>query len=338
MDWGQLSLALADIEEALKLKPEFAVAYSQRGLTRLRLGESDQALADLQRAIELEPREAIFFNNRGYVRQGRGEHALAIADYEAAMELSPQHPNAYKNLALLCATSAAQEHRDGARAVELARQAIELSRGLEPSWHEILASAYAEAGDCEAAWSSLGKASEPLPIPPSPVMPEEAPVQFSLHSLLAAVTIAACAVGMARPLRSTEIWNEMVVTLMPNGYFGVFLSLLAAFALGRGVWRGLRYGSPRQYAGWLGIAFAAALGACDGVWSAVSMYRELYPDIVPGTLQAGTPWRLGYAILVDTMVLYVSLGAVALFLLRACLALLPLAWQVRLMGEAKAAR
>ena len=281
MDWGQLSLALADIEEALKLKPELAVAYSQRGLTRLRLGESDQALADLQQAIELEPREAIFFNNRGYVRQARGEHALAIADYEAAMELCPQHPNAYKNLARALRHVRAQEHRDGARAVELARQAIELSRGREPSWHEILANAYAETGDFEAAWDSLAKASEPSPIPPSPVMPEEAPVQFSLHSLLAAVTIAACAVGMARPLRSTEIWNEMVVTLMPKGYFGVFLSLLAAFALGRAAWRGLRYGSPRQYAGWLGIVFAAALGACDGVWSAVSMYRELYSELCP---------------------------------------------------------
>lgn len=129
----------------------------------------------------------------------------------------------------------------------------------------------------------------------------------------------------------------MVLTLTPDGLFGIFLGL-AAFAFGRAAWRGLRHGTPRQHAAWLGIVCAASLGAFDGLWSAISLYRETYEDLVPGTWEPGAAWKFGYAMLAGTMALYVVLGDIAIFLLRVLLALLPLDWQVRLMGEVTSER
>lgn len=59
--------AIADYTEAIRLNPEFAAAFHNRGETWLNKGEFDKALADLTEAIRLNPNNERSFNNRGNI-------------------------------------------------------------------------------------------------------------------------------------------------------------------------------------------------------------------------------------------------------------------------------
>lgn len=63
----------------------------------------------------------------------------------------PDHPNAYKNLAWLQATCTDERFRAGADAVQNANRAMELAGWTQADWQAVLAAAYAEAGDFNAA-------------------------------------------------------------------------------------------------------------------------------------------------------------------------------------------
>ncbi|MXY27687.1 tetratricopeptide repeat protein [Candidatus Poribacteria bacterium] len=50
---AQYEAAIADFDEAIRLKPKFVAAYYNRGLTKLTLDQSEAAGADLQIALKL---------------------------------------------------------------------------------------------------------------------------------------------------------------------------------------------------------------------------------------------------------------------------------------------
>jgi tetratricopeptide (TPR) repeat protein len=62
------------------------------------------------------------------------------------LEINPAESSAQNNLARLLATCPQASLRDGAKAVELARQANALTGGKNPNFLRTLAAAYAEAG------------------------------------------------------------------------------------------------------------------------------------------------------------------------------------------------
>ena len=57
--------AIEDYNEALRLKPDFAQAYSDRGAAWYFKGEYQKAIADYDQAIQLEPDNARAYTNRG---------------------------------------------------------------------------------------------------------------------------------------------------------------------------------------------------------------------------------------------------------------------------------
>jgi len=69
----------------------------------------------------------------------------AITEYLQALKVAPQNRLAMNNLAWLLATSSDASIRDGARAVALARQAVQLSTDGDPNFLRTLAAAYAES-------------------------------------------------------------------------------------------------------------------------------------------------------------------------------------------------
>ena len=89
--------ALAAYAEAIRLKPDYAEAYNNRGAVKDALGRHDDAIADYDEAIRLKPDYAEAYNNRGAVKDALGRHDDAIADYDEAIRLKPDYAIAYAN-------------------------------------------------------------------------------------------------------------------------------------------------------------------------------------------------------------------------------------------------
>jgi tetratricopeptide (TPR) repeat protein len=86
---GEYDKALADLNEAIRLNPQGAKAFNNRGYTWLQKGDRDKALADLDEAIRLDPRQALAFNNRGLAWFGKGDLTKAINDFDESIRLDP---------------------------------------------------------------------------------------------------------------------------------------------------------------------------------------------------------------------------------------------------------
>ena len=86
---GDLDGALRDYCEAIRLRPDDALAFYKRGFARYRKGDLDGALQDHNEAIRLKPDYAEAFNSRGLARYGTGDLEGASDDYSEAVRLNP---------------------------------------------------------------------------------------------------------------------------------------------------------------------------------------------------------------------------------------------------------
>ena len=89
--------ALADYAEAIRLKPDYAEAYNNRGAVKDKLGRYDDALADYAEAIRLKPDHANPYFNLGTAKAKLGRYDDALADYAEAIRLKPDHDGAFYN-------------------------------------------------------------------------------------------------------------------------------------------------------------------------------------------------------------------------------------------------
>ena len=89
--------AVKHYTEALKLKPDFAEAYNNRGNAYQDKGEIDRAIQDFNTAIDLNPEYAVVYNNRGNAYSKKGEFDRAIQDYNTAIDLNSEYALAYNN-------------------------------------------------------------------------------------------------------------------------------------------------------------------------------------------------------------------------------------------------
>ena len=94
---GQYKSALADFNEAIRLKSDNAEAYNNRGNAKSGLRQYQVALADYTEAIRLKPDMAEAYNNRGVAKNALGQYKSALADFNEAIRLKPNYVNAYNN-------------------------------------------------------------------------------------------------------------------------------------------------------------------------------------------------------------------------------------------------
>ena len=80
---------------ALKINPNYDVAYIGRGNIYRQAGRIDEAFGDFNRAIQLDTTDGRAFHNRGLIYQLRGDHAKAIDDFSKAISLSSRAPEPY---------------------------------------------------------------------------------------------------------------------------------------------------------------------------------------------------------------------------------------------------
>ncbi|MGH7961860.1 MAG: tetratricopeptide repeat protein, partial [Candidatus Binatia bacterium] len=97
---GKLQEAVASFDLAIRLKPDFAQAYSARGNVHNALGQFEQAGKDYNEAIRLNPRYVEAYYNRGNVYSDAGQYEQALKDYNEAIRLSPRYAEAYYNRGL----------------------------------------------------------------------------------------------------------------------------------------------------------------------------------------------------------------------------------------------
>lgn len=94
---GDNESAMRDLDEAIRLSPKLATAYSNRGVIYLQQQDYQRAIVDFDTAISLDPTRASAFNNRGNAYNELGQHETAIANYDQALTLRPIYPLALIN-------------------------------------------------------------------------------------------------------------------------------------------------------------------------------------------------------------------------------------------------
>jgi len=138
--------AIDHLQEAVRLRPDYADAYFNLGSVLFQQGRLDQAIAQWQKALAIRPRDAEAHRNIASAFRKQGNVKEAIAEYEQALNIVPEDSVALNNLAWILATSSDASMRDGARAVTLAAKAVQGSGGRDPNFVRTLAAARAEAG------------------------------------------------------------------------------------------------------------------------------------------------------------------------------------------------
>ncbi len=148
---GRPDSAVADLDVALA--QPIQSAEEQAGILRLRgvalhaAGRLRAAATDLNEAIRLDPRDATAYTARGHVFAEGGFYEQAVKDYTTALHTDPGYTDAYRSLAWLLATCPEARLRDPKTAVEAAWRARRLLGYEDFLTLDAAAAAHAAAGD-----------------------------------------------------------------------------------------------------------------------------------------------------------------------------------------------
>ena len=155
---GELDRALRDGEEAVRLNPTSAAWKNNRGEVFIKRKEYDKAIAEFTALLEQNPTYffALYNRSEAYVRTRQFDKALK--DIDPAMENEAKVPGLHMNLARVLATAPDAKLRDGKRAVEAAKKAVDMIKYRDGRFLDTLAAAYAEVGDFDKAVETQQKA------------------------------------------------------------------------------------------------------------------------------------------------------------------------------------
>jgi tetratricopeptide (TPR) repeat protein len=156
----QIDDAIVHYQKAVALRPDYFFARYGLGHALLEKGKLDAAIEHCRAAVLIQPDNADCHTILGIALDQTGQSAEAIQHYEKALEISPQSVSALNNLAWLLATCSNESLRNGVRAIQLARQAGQLSGDANAVVLRTLAAAYAEAGQFGKAIESAQAAMQ----------------------------------------------------------------------------------------------------------------------------------------------------------------------------------
>jgi arylsulfatase A-like enzyme/Flp pilus assembly protein TadD len=192
----QVDKALPFIEQALEADPELAPKLIQSGRERagagavtegkrylqvaarfetlrgpanyllgelaVKEGDNAAAVRHFEIATEMQPGNEQAVGALSKIHFANGDVADAIRVMDRAVEASPDSVLLLMSLAQVLSTARDEARRDGARALELANRAVELSERKNPAALLTLASAVAETGDFTRAVATAEEALELL--------------------------------------------------------------------------------------------------------------------------------------------------------------------------------
>ena len=155
---GRVAEALKEFQIEVNLDPENADPQFDLGCLLLTNGLAEKAVPFLQKALQICPELAEIHYKLGNALMETGRASEAMRQYEESLRLRPDYIEAGVNLAWILACSPEAAVRDGARAVQLALRADQLSGGKNPRVIGTLAAAYAEAGKYSDAIAAVRRA------------------------------------------------------------------------------------------------------------------------------------------------------------------------------------
>jgi tetratricopeptide (TPR) repeat protein len=121
---GSWQQAIAEYDEAIRLKPDLAEAYNNRGAARRALGELEAALADFTEAARLKPDLAAARINVASIRLDLGQTEEAVQDLDRAFSLKLTEPEVASTYLLYGRAHSALGDREAA--IDVLSEAIDL--------------------------------------------------------------------------------------------------------------------------------------------------------------------------------------------------------------------
>ena len=86
---GDHESAITDYDQALCLKPNFAIAYLHRGIAKANMGLYSNAISDFDQALRIKHDYADVYVNRGFLKHNMELYYASIADYDEALRINP---------------------------------------------------------------------------------------------------------------------------------------------------------------------------------------------------------------------------------------------------------
>ena len=149
---GKTTEAEQHYAEALRYKPELTEARTVLGVLWARQGKLPEAVAQFAEVVRLRPDDPDAHLRLGLALSNQQKTEPAMAEFRETLRLRPETPAALAALATVLATHPNIRFRNGKEALQLARQANQLTGHQNPLHLDALAAALAETGDfAEAA-------------------------------------------------------------------------------------------------------------------------------------------------------------------------------------------
>ena len=153
---AQAGVALEEIEQALQADPNYAPAYSVRGLVHMSLREDKEAEEDFQKSLRLDKTDSETHNNYGWFLCQRGREKESIPHFMAAVKnpLYETPGRAYLN-AGLCS----QKAGNAKDAEEFLQKALQVQPGMPQALLGMAELSFAD-GDYASAKKYFARFSE----------------------------------------------------------------------------------------------------------------------------------------------------------------------------------
>lgn len=155
---GKWEDALKMYDRLIAVNPTSEEAYTQRGALQLKKGNRQAADADIQKALQINPKHVNALVLRGNLRYSTGDASGALSDYGSALAVEPKNVEALISATQLLSRCGNAKLRDGNRALEYGKKAVEASNETNYWALDALASAHAELGQFTEAIATADKA------------------------------------------------------------------------------------------------------------------------------------------------------------------------------------
>ncbi len=150
-DQGNPREALDYCVESVRLNPKSPFSHNNLGLVLMELGRFDEAMGQFSEAAQLDASYAPPRFQMGRILLKQGRDAEAMPRFHEALRIEPDNLQMLTYLARVLAADENPEIRSGAEALELATRASQLAGQAQPVALDTLAMAYAENGRFDQA-------------------------------------------------------------------------------------------------------------------------------------------------------------------------------------------